>query len=151
VQGLDAWTDIAKSPLELPLRALQRNRTAGTGILTRCPSRTPFGLCLGPTNPGATIVAQETLLFRCAGFSPAYVTHSNILACERSTTPYSAASLQITMLLYHCNEGQPKVFPHRPVGKAESLRDQAGLLLFLKERRTPFGVPHYNSQLRCYA
>ena len=28
-------------------------------------------LSLGPTNPGTTIVAQETLLFRRAGFSPA--------------------------------------------------------------------------------
>ena len=28
-------------------------------------------LCLGPTNPGTITVAQETLLFRCAGFSPA--------------------------------------------------------------------------------
>ena len=28
-------------------------------------------LGLGPTNPGAIIVAQETLLFRRAGFSPA--------------------------------------------------------------------------------
>ena len=28
-------------------------------------------LDLGPTNPGAIIVAQETLLFRRAGFSPA--------------------------------------------------------------------------------
>src|SRR3984957_3351780 len=28
-------------------------------------------LGLGPTNPGSIIVAQETLLFRWAGFSPA--------------------------------------------------------------------------------
>jgi hypothetical protein len=28
-------------------------------------------LGLGPTNPGTIIVAQETLLFRWAGFSPA--------------------------------------------------------------------------------
>ena len=28
-------------------------------------------LGLGPTNPGTIIVAQETLLFRRAGFSPA--------------------------------------------------------------------------------
>ena len=28
-------------------------------------------LDLGPTNPGTIIVAQETLLFRWAGFSPA--------------------------------------------------------------------------------
>ena len=44
---------------------------AGTGILTRCPSPTLHRLGLGPTNPGMTIIAQETLLFRWAGFSPA--------------------------------------------------------------------------------
>src|ERR1700759_2995428 len=44
---------------------------AGTGILTRCPSPTLIRLGLGPTNPGMIIMAQETLLFRWAGFSPA--------------------------------------------------------------------------------
>ncbi len=43
----------------------------GTGILTRCPSSTLARLDLGPTNPGTITVAQETLLFRRAGFSPA--------------------------------------------------------------------------------
>jgi hypothetical protein len=52
-------------------------------------------LGLGPTNPGMTIIAQETLLFRCAGFSPAYVTHSSILTCSRSTAPLSTASPQL--------------------------------------------------------
>ena len=28
---------------------------------------------LGSTNPGMIIIAQETLDFRCAGFSPAYI------------------------------------------------------------------------------
>ena len=51
-------------------RILQQNKT-GTGILTRCPSPTLHSLGLGPTNPGTIIVAQETLLFRWAGFSPA--------------------------------------------------------------------------------
>ena len=35
-----------------------------------CPSTTPFGLALGPTNPGMIAIAQETLDFRCVGFSP---------------------------------------------------------------------------------
>ena len=43
------------------------------GILTCCPSATPFGLVLGPTNPGTIFVAQETLVLRWAGFSPAFV------------------------------------------------------------------------------
>ena len=45
--------------------------TAGTGILTCCPSPTLYRLGLGPTNPGMIIMAQETSLFRWAGFSPA--------------------------------------------------------------------------------
>jgi hypothetical protein len=40
------------------------------GILTCCPSTTPFGLALGPTNPGMITIAQETLDFRCWGISP---------------------------------------------------------------------------------
>ena len=41
------------------------------GILTCCPSPTPFGLGLGPTNPERIYLPQETLGFRRAGFSPA--------------------------------------------------------------------------------
>ena len=40
------------------------------GILTLCPSTTPFGLALGPTNPGMIAIAQEILDFRCVGISP---------------------------------------------------------------------------------
>ena len=36
----------------------------GTGLLTRCPSPTPCGLGLGPTNPPSINVAEETLGFR---------------------------------------------------------------------------------------
>src|SRR5690606_29384809 len=43
---------------------------SGTGISTCCPSVTPFGLTLGPTNPGTIIVAQETLVLWRTGFSP---------------------------------------------------------------------------------
>ena len=41
------------------------------GILTDLPSTTPFGLALGPTNPGTIAVARETLDFRCAWISHA--------------------------------------------------------------------------------
>jgi hypothetical protein len=41
----------------------------GTGILTRCPSPTPFGLGLGPTNPTRTDLPSETLDFRRTWFS----------------------------------------------------------------------------------
>src|SRR3989338_2774897 len=43
------------------------------GILTSCPSTTRFRLVLGPTNPGPSCVAQETLGLRCEGFSPSFM------------------------------------------------------------------------------
>ncbi len=39
------------------------------GILTCYPSTTPFGLALGPANPGSIFVAQEPLTLRCGWFS----------------------------------------------------------------------------------
>ena len=44
----------------------------GAGILTGCPSPTPFGLSLGSPNPGRTNLPQETLDFRRADFSSAF-------------------------------------------------------------------------------
>jgi hypothetical protein len=44
---------------------------SSTGILTCCPSDTPFDLSLGPTNPWLTDIAMETLDIQRAGFSPA--------------------------------------------------------------------------------
>ena len=41
------------------------------GILTLCPSATALAIPLGPTNPPLTIIEEETLVFRRAGFSPA--------------------------------------------------------------------------------
>ena len=39
-------------------------------MLTGCPSATPFGLALGPTNPERINLPQEPLDFRRPGFSP---------------------------------------------------------------------------------
>ena len=41
------------------------------GILTSCPSATPFGFALGPPNPWLIAIAKETLGFWWAGLSPA--------------------------------------------------------------------------------
>ena len=38
-------------------------------MLTGCPSATPFGLALGPTNPERINLSQETLDFRRPRFS----------------------------------------------------------------------------------
>ena len=43
----------------------------GQGILTLCPSSAALAILLGPTNPQLITIAEETLVFRRAGFSPA--------------------------------------------------------------------------------
>ena len=84
----------------------------GAGILTCCPSPTPFGLGLGPTNPGRTSLAQETLPLRWEGFSPSLSllmpafsllqadTHPHGYACSYRTLPYRAARRQHPKLRY---------------------------------------------------
>ena len=50
-----------QSPSSLPLGVpAASTHKGGAGILTCWPSPTPFGLGLGPTNPGGTSLAQET-------------------------------------------------------------------------------------------
>ena len=54
-------------PSASPHRSL--SSTGSTGMLTRFPSATPFGLALGPTNPERIDLPQETLGFRRTRFS----------------------------------------------------------------------------------
>lgn len=49
-----------------------QTKHGSTGILTRYPSATPFGLTLGPTYPGRTSLPQETLDLRRTRFSLVY-------------------------------------------------------------------------------
>jgi hypothetical protein len=42
---------------------------SGAGILTGCPSTTPFGFALGSPNPWLISIAKETLGFRCPTYS----------------------------------------------------------------------------------
>ena len=56
-----------------------RNSTS-SGILTGCPSSTPFGLDLGPTDPEPTNVAQGTLRFSATRILTLFLaTYSDIL------------------------------------------------------------------------
>jgi hypothetical protein len=89
----------------------KRHTRPSSGILTRCPSTSPFGYALGPTNPGTIIVALETLGMRWAGFSPAkFVTHANILTSYRSTSVYTFASLLYERSSTACNKLHARVF-----------------------------------------
>ena len=52
----------------------------GSGILTGCPSPTPFGLGLGPTNPELTNIVQGTLRFSATRILTLFLaTYSGIL------------------------------------------------------------------------
>jgi hypothetical protein len=84
------------------LRIAAQTHTS-TGILTRCPSPTLYCLGLGPTNPGAITVAQETLLFRWAGFSPALW-----LLIPTFSLPHAPANLAIHL---HCREERSSTTP----------------------------------------
>ncbi len=73
------------------------------GIFTCYPSVTPFGLALGPANPGTILVALETLGLRWTGFLPVFLLLMptfSLRNAPRWLTPF--ASAQLRMLPYHC-------------------------------------------------
>ena len=57
------WLTLLRHPIGLC------RPSGSTGMLTRFPSATPFGLALGPTNPERIDLPQETLGFRRTRFS----------------------------------------------------------------------------------
>ena len=69
VNALQAWHRDFHSPAGLPHRVPPSLLPGGSGILTGCPSPTPFGLGLGPTNPTRMNLPSETLGFRRTRFS----------------------------------------------------------------------------------
>ena len=60
---IEGWLTLLRHPIGL------YRQCGSTGILTRFPSATPFGLALGPTNPERIDLPQETLGFRRTRFS----------------------------------------------------------------------------------
>ena len=91
---------------------------SGSGISTGCPSPTTFVLGLGPTNPERTSLAQETLDFRCVGFSPTIrysCHHSHFHALQPSLRSTFTAS---GTLPYRPRSGEPD---HRPVASVPGL------------------------------
>lgn len=76
----------------------------GQGILTLCPSGAAFAIPLGPTNPQMITIAEETLFFRRAGFSPALwllVPAFSLRNAPPWVTPW--ASSQMRTLSYRMN------------------------------------------------
>ena len=70
-------------PSASPHRSL--SCVGSTGMLTRFPSATPFGLALGPTNPERIDLPQETLGFRRTRFSRVFslLVPAGSLPCPR--------------------------------------------------------------------
>ena len=67
--SLPAWRPRGPGPTLLR-PPIAQTVPSGAGISTCCPSPTPRGLGLGPTNPEWISLAQEPSGFRCGGFSP---------------------------------------------------------------------------------
>ncbi len=91
----------APSGLSFPVTPLLKRTAGGVGMLTNCPSPTPFGLGLGPTDPGTSNVAQETLDLRRTRFSRVsryLCRHSHFCPLHQSSRSGFAAG---RTLLYH--------------------------------------------------
>src|SRR6201995_3814788 len=72
-------------------------REIGHGILTVCPSGAAFAIPLGPTNSRLITMAEKTLVFRCAGFSPALwllVPASSLPYAPGWVTPYPSSRME---------------------------------------------------------
>ena len=101
-----------RDPRKMQEHVTPSKHNGSAGILTCCPSVTPFGLALGPTNPGTIRVALETLGLRWAGFSPAFLLLMptfSLRNAPRWLTPF--ASAQLRMLPYHYS---PINWTHNP-------------------------------------
>jgi hypothetical protein len=67
--ALRAWHPVFHHWADLPFGVPPSLHLGGAGILTGCPSPTPFGLGLGPPNPTRMYLPSETLGFRRTRFS----------------------------------------------------------------------------------
>ncbi len=79
------------------------------GILTCCPSVTPFGLTLGSTNPPMTDIAEETLDFRRGGFSPPSrysCQHSHLMPLQHTSQYTFTADINAPLPYVLQNAGQ---------------------------------------------
>ena len=102
--------------------------TTGTGILTGCPSPTPLGLGLGPTNPTRTGLPSETLDVRRIRFSRISrysCQHSHFPALQH---PFQDAFAARGTLPYHSFESLASVVCFSPVTLSAQLRLTSELL-----------------------
>ncbi len=97
---------IRRYALETASRHHQRF-TAGTGILTGCPSTTPFGLVLGSDSPWADLPSPGNLrLTATVLLTPFIATHVRIITSTSSSDPCGSPSTYRGTLLYRMAELQ---------------------------------------------
>jgi hypothetical protein len=110
-KGLDIW--LSRRAKEF---ARWFDRREGAGILTCCPSTTPFGLVLGPGSPWADLPSPGNL-GHSAGriLTCLIVTQAGIFTCWRSTDRLRTASRpqqrSPTALLRAPTASAPRLFP----------------------------------------
>ena len=87
---------------------ISQTTSSGTGMSTGCPSVSPQGYALGPTNPPRIIRAAEPSGLRWGGFAPPlFVTHPDIRTRWRSTVRFRDRFDAPSTLPYHsCSEEQ---------------------------------------------
>ena len=97
-----------------PRPPVGQTRPCGTGILTSCPSPTPCGLGLGPTNPEWIILPQEPWGLRWRGFSPRLA-----LLIPAFALPCAPALLPVDLL---CCRGRSPTMPPRACAQGDHPR-----------------------------
>ena len=108
--------------------------TTGTGILTRFPSTTPFGLALGADSPCADERCAGTLGLPARGiFTPFIVTHVSIRTSDTSSNPYGSPSQAYRTLPYHACKHASAASVHSlsPVTSSAQADSTSELLRFL--------------------
>ncbi len=88
-QSGDSLTSWVTTPSPVPKH---RRNSNSVWILTDCPSTTPFGLALGPTNPEKINFTQGNLRFSADMFLACLIaTYTGIITSVSSTCPYGQA------------------------------------------------------------
>ena len=78
---------------DLPSSVTTSLRLSGTGILTRFPSTTPFGLALGPDLPWEDEPSPGNLRLTARWILTTFIaTHASILTSQQSRPPYGNPS-----------------------------------------------------------
>ena len=89
-------------PLPFSVTPSVKRFVPSTGILTCCPSTTPFGLALGSGLPWEDSPGPGTLVFTVGEILALLIaTHFSISSCGTSSAPHGTPSSAHTMLSYH--------------------------------------------------